>query len=195
MAAVRACSVNRKLSSRICDAPVTRASESGSANRIRSYLVSVVSRNARPSLTCRVTRGSWYGWSGFFSSPISMIRGSMSTASMCLAPLDNAIATSEPEPAPMISTLSSELLRRALVGEAVLRFLQQSLRGGSHDLVRDAVDRDVGQRDVGDDPVLGVDLVVRRPGDPGDERLDEQRGRPSPARRRRPGTAATCRSG
>ena len=36
-----------------------------------------------------------------------MIRGSMSTASMCLAPLDNAIATSEPEPAPMISTLSS----------------------------------------------------------------------------------------
>ena len=65
-----ACSVNRKLSSRICDAPVTRASESGSANRIRSYLVSVVSRNARPSLTCRVTRGSAYGRSGFFSTPM-----------------------------------------------------------------------------------------------------------------------------
>ncbi len=33
----------------------------------------------------------------------------MSTASMCWAPLDSAIATSEPEPAPTIST-SSRLL-------------------------------------------------------------------------------------
>jgi hypothetical protein len=54
-----ASSVNRKDSSRICEAPLTRASESGSAKRIRSYLVFVRSRNARPSLTCAVTRLSW----------------------------------------------------------------------------------------------------------------------------------------
>ena len=38
-----------------------------------------------------------------------MIRGSMSTASMCRAPFERAIATSEPDPAPMISTLPSGL--------------------------------------------------------------------------------------
>ena len=46
-------------------APATRVSESGSAKMMRSYFLSVRSRNARPSLMWTVTRGSWYGWSGF----------------------------------------------------------------------------------------------------------------------------------
>ena len=53
---------------------------------------------------CDVTRGSWYGRSGCSAFPMSRIRGSISTASTCVAPFFSAIATSDPEPAPMIST-------------------------------------------------------------------------------------------
>ena len=72
----------------------------------------------------------------------------MSTASTCLAPLDSAIATSEPEPAPTISTLFSGLPRGAArTATRVLR-LAPAAAGWRvpHDLVRHAVDRDVGQR-------------------------------------------------
>ena len=94
----------------------------------------------------------------------------------------------------MISTLSSGVVRRALVGEPVLRFLEQSLPvGRAHDLVRDAVDRDVGQR-----------RAVRRPGPRcGSCSTATRRCRAASvstssapiiasARRRRPGSAATC---
>ncbi len=47
--------------------------------------------------------------------------------------------------------------------------------GGRHQLVRNAVDRDVHDVDVVEDPVLGLDLVVRGPADAGSERLQQQR--------------------
>ncbi len=72
---------------------------------MRSYSLSLRDRKARPSSMCTETRGSAYGSLGLIWAPICWMRGSISTASTCLAPIFRASAMSEPVPAPTTSTL------------------------------------------------------------------------------------------
>ncbi|WP_345155584.1 hypothetical protein [Nonomuraea rubra] len=66
------------------------------------------------------------------------------------------------------------LLARPLVRQAVLGLPLQAGMGGHGLLVRDAVDRDVGDGNADLHELLGGDLVVRRPDRPGGERLGQQ---------------------
>ncbi len=73
---------------------------------MRSYWPESRSMKARPSPMCTVTRGSWYGWLGWYFDPSDWMTGSISTASTCLAPWAKATATSLPLPAPTTRTRS-----------------------------------------------------------------------------------------
>ena len=99
----------------------------------------------------------------------------MSTASTCSAPLRSAIATSDPDPAPMIRTSSRRIAGQPKIGRPVNSFalLQLPLRGGHH-LVGHAVDADEEQVRARRVDFRGRDLVVRRPADAGSQRLLQQ---------------------
>ena len=64
----------------------------------------MVAKKDRASSLTTFTRGSAYGLSGWYRTPMSMIAGSISTAVTDFAPLRSAPATSLPDPGPTTCT-------------------------------------------------------------------------------------------